>query len=286
MRITYTGPIDAVEVDLPDGGTVTAVRGQTITVPDDLGKGLLEQEANWRLASLMGDAAPPELRFGISVAELCRISIASRRRQLGWSQRRLAEQLAQIGVRFGQDQVAKLETGRREIKLGDLVAFAAALNTTPARLLAGAFTPGRRPVSVTSELTVTRRRFRQWATGNDPLPRPSQWENMTRESWTASFRRATTDAEWGNLQRNTALFAALAGRQLVDQVAQVINYLPAEQRDQIAALVDTFSGHVAQLQQSEVDYPSERPQREERRGRPRHTEAAAVGVAEPGGEDS
>lgn len=40
MRVTYTGPIDAVE--LPQTGAVVK-RGGTVDVPDELGRSLIEQ---------------------------------------------------------------------------------------------------------------------------------------------------------------------------------------------------------------------------------------------------
>lgn len=40
MRVTYTGPIDAVE--LPQTGAVVK-RGDSVDVPDDLGRSLVEQ---------------------------------------------------------------------------------------------------------------------------------------------------------------------------------------------------------------------------------------------------
>jgi hypothetical protein len=40
VRVTYTGPIDAVE--LPQTGAVVK-RGESVDVPDDLGKSLIQQ---------------------------------------------------------------------------------------------------------------------------------------------------------------------------------------------------------------------------------------------------
>jgi hypothetical protein len=44
VKITYTGPHDAVEV--PGVGVVK--HGDTLTVPDAVGQSLLEQETNWQ----------------------------------------------------------------------------------------------------------------------------------------------------------------------------------------------------------------------------------------------
>lgn len=44
MKITYVGPHDAVEV--PGVGAVK--HGDALTVPDGLGKSLLEQATNWQ----------------------------------------------------------------------------------------------------------------------------------------------------------------------------------------------------------------------------------------------
>lgn len=44
-RITYTGPHD--EVEIPSAGVVCK-RGESVEVPDELGKSLLEQADNWQ----------------------------------------------------------------------------------------------------------------------------------------------------------------------------------------------------------------------------------------------
>jgi hypothetical protein len=46
VRVTYTGPIDAIE--LPQTGAVVQ-RGETVDVPDALGKSLIEQSC-WQQA--------------------------------------------------------------------------------------------------------------------------------------------------------------------------------------------------------------------------------------------
>jgi len=45
VKLTYTGPYD--EVEIPSAGVVCK-RGETVDVPDELGKSLLEQADNWR----------------------------------------------------------------------------------------------------------------------------------------------------------------------------------------------------------------------------------------------
>lgn len=54
MKIRYKGPIDAVEIDLPRGRTVTVRRGETVDVPDVVavgdgtpGTGFLAQTDAW-----------------------------------------------------------------------------------------------------------------------------------------------------------------------------------------------------------------------------------------------
>jgi hypothetical protein len=49
MKLVYHGPHDAVEIDMPDGSTLEALRnGDPIEVPDDMGANMLLQPANWR----------------------------------------------------------------------------------------------------------------------------------------------------------------------------------------------------------------------------------------------
>ena len=51
MRLKYVGAHDGVELALPSGAVITAMRdGEPVTVPDDLGARLLEQVANWKPA--------------------------------------------------------------------------------------------------------------------------------------------------------------------------------------------------------------------------------------------
>lgn len=49
--VRYVGPHDAVRVPLPSGLEVACERDATISVPDDLAAGLLDQPANWQPAT-------------------------------------------------------------------------------------------------------------------------------------------------------------------------------------------------------------------------------------------
>jgi len=59
-----------------------------------------------------------------------------RRQQLGWNQGELSEALAGHGMNIDRSGVVRLEAGRRGIRVEDLLALAAALQTTPTDLLA------------------------------------------------------------------------------------------------------------------------------------------------------
>lgn len=50
MDVKYVGPHDGVEVPLPSGLVARCERGGTLSVPDDVAKGLLEQPTNWEPA--------------------------------------------------------------------------------------------------------------------------------------------------------------------------------------------------------------------------------------------
>lgn len=46
--VRYVGPHDAVRVPLPSGLDAVCERGATVSVPDSLADGLLEQADNWQ----------------------------------------------------------------------------------------------------------------------------------------------------------------------------------------------------------------------------------------------
>jgi hypothetical protein len=47
MRLTYVGPHDAVEVQLPDGEFIVAERNKPVEIPDAVAKSLAKQDG-WK----------------------------------------------------------------------------------------------------------------------------------------------------------------------------------------------------------------------------------------------
>jgi transcriptional regulator with XRE-family HTH domain len=84
----------------------------------------------------------------------------------GWSQARLADCLQDVGINLGQSNVARLETGKRDVSLDDVYCLALALDCPPLILLA--------PGDDTTRVRVGRRgenasRLRAWIVGRQPL---------------------------------------------------------------------------------------------------------------------
>lgn len=47
MKLTYTGPHDAIEV-VVKGATTVVARGESVNVPADQARDLLDQPSNWK----------------------------------------------------------------------------------------------------------------------------------------------------------------------------------------------------------------------------------------------
>lgn len=61
--------------------------------------------------------------------------VATLRNERGWTQQELAERLAQLGHEMHQTTVAKLESGRRPIRLNELIALATLLEVPATSLM-------------------------------------------------------------------------------------------------------------------------------------------------------
>lgn len=59
-----------------------------------------------------------------------------RRQQEGWSQAELSQRLADEGLRIDPSAVARIERAERDVRVGELLLMAVALNATPADLVA------------------------------------------------------------------------------------------------------------------------------------------------------
>ena len=108
----------------------------------------------------------PVMKGAIADAVARNVSAVRQRRQL--TQQGLAAKLASLGRPMQGSAVAKIETGRRAVTVDDLVALAAALNVTPARLLLPDASE-HEPVLVTPRSAVPAYAAWQWMTGSHSL---------------------------------------------------------------------------------------------------------------------
>lgn len=84
------------------------------------------------------------------------------------SLRRLAQRLREIGHPICADGLNRMEMGRRQATVGDLVALAVVLDVSPATLLMPA---ERGPVQLTPGVRATWDAAWRWVTGDQPLVR-------------------------------------------------------------------------------------------------------------------
>ncbi|MDQ7910237.1 helix-turn-helix transcriptional regulator [Phytohabitans sp. ZYX-F-186] len=96
-------------------------------------------------------------------------NVLARRKALNLSTTALSDRLGEAGRRIAQSSISKIEQGTRKVDVEDLMALAAALETTPDRLLM----PDRannEPVELTPAITVIAAQAWYWARGLLPLP--------------------------------------------------------------------------------------------------------------------
>jgi transcriptional regulator with XRE-family HTH domain len=111
------------------------------------------------------------------VSSIAAESIREQRKRKGWSQDRLKERLAELGLEMDATNVGRIETGSRRLKIDDLLVFAVALDVAPVHLLAGSYLPTYARVRISSKLeTLTPRQVRMWIRGQAPL----RWQDRLR----------------------------------------------------------------------------------------------------------
>jgi len=84
-----------------------------------------------------------------------------------WSQRRLADELAELGYPLNQTSIARIESGHRDVSLNDALAIAAALDVSPIHFVADR--AGSTPTQLTGTREVPPREMREWMRGHRPL---------------------------------------------------------------------------------------------------------------------
>lgn len=83
-----------------------------------------------------------------------------------WSQKDLAERLAEYGLPLHQTAIAKIEAGQRKVSVDEFLVLAAALDVSPLWLL---LPIDRAPVQI-GKAAVRCDHLAQWFAGIDPLP--------------------------------------------------------------------------------------------------------------------
>jgi transcriptional regulator with XRE-family HTH domain len=131
-----------------------------------------------------------------------------RERRGGMSQQALADKLG-----WTQSAVARLESGRRTISVGDLLALSWALDVAPIYLLAGSFQTEDVPVHKT--LRVSPQHMKRWISGSEPLPGlnyRAYFENIPDDEWIARYGRSVEPGVIKSAEAQVAEIAALYER--------------------------------------------------------------------------
>jgi transcriptional regulator with XRE-family HTH domain len=112
-----------------------------------------------------------------------------RKRHHGWTQQDLADELNRVGAQTDRAAVAKVELGKRELKLNEVFQYALALDVAPVHLIAPV--AGEEPVSLganTAPCTPTE--LREWIRGERERPEQESalyWTAVPREEFQARF---------------------------------------------------------------------------------------------------
>lgn len=112
-------------------------------------------------------------------------SMRLQREGRGWSQRRLAERLNELGLDVHQTTVGKWETGKRKFTLDEALAISSALNVQLVHMLAGSYLRGRKPfaVKIAPEVpSLAAPSMLKWLRGLQALPGSDAWRYMTEVS--------------------------------------------------------------------------------------------------------
>ena len=104
---------------------------------------------------------------GRRIEAIFAIRLREAREARGWRQQDLADRMSQLGSPMDRTTLAKIEKGKREARLGEVIALAAALDVAPTYL----YLPieGPEPVCLAPALAVDPGDARKWARGIKPL---------------------------------------------------------------------------------------------------------------------
>jgi transcriptional regulator with XRE-family HTH domain len=109
----------------------------------------------------------------VTIRETTAQQIRRLRTRRGISQQGLADRLNQLGARVDRSVVAKVESGKREVRLEDAFRFALALDVAPVHLLVP--TDSDEPIHLAPNLEAPPHQVRAWIRGFHPMlqdPRP------------------------------------------------------------------------------------------------------------------
>jgi transcriptional regulator with XRE-family HTH domain len=150
------------------------------------------------------------------------------RRQL--TQQQLADKLGGLGVepQPAQATIARTEAGARGIGLDEALAFAAALDVSPSRLILPSTAAVR--VAITPKLDVPASLARQWLRGQQALPGQDA----------RTYRTDVSEEEWIALQDNTIQFVLARVQELIDATV-------ADDREGMADAVDALNDELTRM---------------------------------------
>lgn len=103
-------------------------------------------------------------------SDYVRLRLRDARKKKGWSQRELAEAMAQAGWPIDRTTIARIESDTvraKNLTLNEAVAFAAVLGISPLFLIAPWDNKAR--VSIAPKITSSAQDFRMWMRGDLPL---------------------------------------------------------------------------------------------------------------------
>jgi transcriptional regulator with XRE-family HTH domain len=150
----------------------------------------------------------------------------------GWTQKQLATRLAKLGHFVHQTKIGKWETGDRRITLDEALAISAALDVSPAHMIAGSysdvtFSPATIALSAATP-AVSARQMRMWLRGQQAL-------------WGQDERRYYTEVapdEWVAMQRAGVML-------LLQEVQELVDAWAEDDRHTAVEIIDAMSDELA-----------------------------------------
>ncbi len=152
------------------------------------------------------------------------------RQRRGLTQQDLADKLGELGAdpQPARATIARTELGDRNVSLDEAMAFAAALDISPSRLILPSTAVVR--VAITPKLDVSASLARQWLRGQQALPGQDA----------RTYRTDVSDEEWIALQDHTIQFVLARVQELIDATV-------ADDREGMADAVDALNDELTRM---------------------------------------